>query len=650
MIRLDYETFSHADLPRCGMWAYARHPTTQVLGVAWAVDDGEPHHWDILDGGPLPILRALMADAAQLVSAWNAGFEYAITKHAFRALPLPPLPRWRDTAAVAAMCTYPRRLGDAAAVLKVAQQKDTDGKRLLRIFSLPQKDGSRVMPADRPDEFRAYMAYMRQDVRTERDVANALPIRGLPPFEQRVWAADLRINERGVRVNVPMIRGALKIAARAKVDGARRLKESSGGVVTSPSQRDRIVAYCAAHGHVLPNLEKMTVATALEDPELPAKVRALLEIRNAFNVSSVAKYPAMNGALSGDRVCGVHLYGGADTLRWAGRIAQFQNLPRPAQSLPPAVHKLIAEDEYDLLQLWGDPLAVLRDALRNTVIPSAGRKLVVADMSSIEARVLGWLAGDPGYMAAYRGGLDLYVVVACKIFNKDYRKLFDAYKGGGEWAVEMRRVGKACVLGLGYSMGRDTFLATCRKNGLGTPEHIIERALKVYRRDFRKIPEMWRGVEQMCMQVLADRKPRTGWRVRVAFEAGAMTIRLPSGRKLWYPGAHLRMKQTKFGPKQIIHFFTSFGTHWLPSHTYGGRLTENIDQAISRDLLAHALVELDEGGHCPVLHVHDEVASDSATPEKTFTATKHLLTSGAPAWAEGLPLECNGFITDYYRK
>jgi DNA polymerase bacteriophage-type len=652
LAHLDYETFSTVDLRRAGLWAYARHPSTRVVWAKFRLpDSGVMYSWKPGQRYTDELKRLFTSCT---IAAYNAGFEYAITKYVYARqlgvkLDVPP-EQWLDVMAVVRQCALPGSLGACADVLKVSNQKDKDGARLMRLFSFPRADGSQVVEKDNPAEFAKYGDYCAQDVRAECDVLAALPVKSLTPHEQRVWETDLKINERGVRINVAAVRGAIGIIGRAKKDGRQRLINASRGKVTSPGQRDRVKEFCASHGVKLDDCKKETIAAALLSPILPKPVANLLGVYDSLNVSSVAKFPAMLGALSlRDRVCGAHQYNAADTGRWGGRIVQFQNVPRPKQKFGPEVHALIAAQEDGLLEAWGDPLIVLRDALRHMLIPSAGRKLVVCDMASIEARVLGWLSGCKDYLRAFRDNLDLYMVTAGMIYNKSYEQIKAIYDSDEN--CEERYVGKKCVLGLGYGMGLDTFEDTLRKEGATTPRITLERAVKKYRAGFHEIPTYWKATEAAAIEATANpgREVRCGV-VTFAMVDGYLTLKLPSGRRLWYPGARVVNRATKFGVKPTVRFFTAFGTKWFPSWTYGGKITENLAQAIARDLLAAALVTLEDDGHCPVLHVHDEVVCDSDTPDAALTAVKDALTVNAPKWARGLPLGCKGFITDFYRK
>jgi DNA polymerase bacteriophage-type len=644
-IYADYETFSECDLLRAGVWAYARHPSTRILCVSWAVDLSKPRIWWPGDRPPDELVQALSGKLGAC-RAFNAVFEYAITRYVGSKVGLPcaPIHRWEDTQAIARMCTFPASLAGVARALKLAEQKDTDGARLINFFCKPQRDGSVNLPKDHPEEFKRLCEYCKQDVIVDREVHAALPVQALPPFEQQTWILDTIINERGVRVDVPLAQAASRLADTAKVQACQRLPLITKGVVTSLTQGKRILDWAAGMGHPLANLQKPTVAAALESDELPAPLRTVLELRASNNLTSVAKYKAILGAVCDDnRVRGIHAYHSAGTGRWGGRIVQFQNLPRSAIKLDEQDHGLIkAGDAVALTLLYGEIMPVLRDALRNVVCAAPEHQLLVADKASIEARVLGWLADEEGYNEAFKNGLDLYRVTAALIFGVKYEDVTD----------DQRWVGKACVLGLGYSMWEDTFWETCKKNGRELSHELTMRAVKGYRNSYPRIPLYWKTVENACKSVLRTRIPKKlAHGISVLMIKSHLTIRLPSGRSLWYPDARLKTVVTKHGRtvEQVV-FLNALGKHWIPSSTYGGRLVENIVQAVSRDILANTLQGCEDAGMRPVMHVHDEAVCEA--PQKSGFTIEHMhkIFRKPPTWAPGLLLGSSGFVNQFYKK
>lgn len=645
-VHIDYETFSRVDLKRAGLWAYARDPSTRILCVAWAWGDAEPEAWWPGLPPPASLLRAFRDTAVEL-HAFNANFEHAITKHVTRRLgwTVPAVGRWVDTQAIARMCAFPDSLQRCAEALKVPLQKDKDGGRLINLFSKPQSNGTVVLPKDRPDDFKRMVAYCRQDVRVDRLVGKALPVQDLPPMERKVWALDSVINERGVRIDVAMAKGAVAMKGVARDRACARLPKMTDDMVRTVGQSVKIKAFAAKLGFPLPDLKKETLEPLLSDGSgIPDKLRDVLELRAETNLTSVSKYDAMLRAVEADdRIRGVHAYHTATTGRWGGRIVQFQNLPRPSVKLDAMDHELIRKADADTLELlYGNIMPVLRDALRNTVRASPGRMLFVVDKSAIEARVLGYLSDCQGYLKAYREKLDLYKVTAAVIFNKPYDKITD----------DERWLGKTVVLGLGYSMGEETFWKNCLRNGRNLPRALTKRSVDVYRQHYQEIPHYWRTVETGAIKVLRGTVVRAilPHGLSIEMQGKHLTIKLPSGRRLWYPFAYIKQEQNRWGKvKDTIRFWTSVKKQWVPyGSTYGGRLVENIVQAYARDLLANALLACEAKGLDPVMHVHDEVVCDAKAGRSIDDI--HTIFRTAPPWAPGLLLGSGGFESLFYKK
>lgn len=653
-VHVDYETRSTVNLNRAGVWSYARHPSTLILCVAWAIGDGHVQSWQ--QGQPLShlVMFAELFKKGHKFHAFNATFERAITELVLprvlcRSFTPPKLSQWVDTQAIARYCAFPGQLERCAAALRLEQRKDPVGHRLIQLFSKPRKDGKFNDWKSHPREFAQFVSYCRQDVRVDREVGGALPIQELPPHEQEIWEIDNTINKRGVPINVPMAKGAIDIRERGKELGNKILQEMTGGAVRTIGQRAKILDYLAGHGVVLPNLTKETVAKVLEDPELSTVARNILEHRIDVNVTSVAKYKAMLDSVDTDgRIRGTHAYCAATTHRWGGRVVQFQNVPRPdkkltgKKGLDEIDHALIAAGDYEsIYMIYGTLLPVLRDALRNAICAGPGRELIVADKASIEARVLGWLANDPQYLKAFREGLDLYKVTAAVIFGVKYDDVTD----------EQRWVGKSCVLGLGYGMGEDTFDDTCKKSGRKLPRALITRSVQTYRKLYNRIPEYWKTCEAACIAAVRTGKPQPISKGIVARMRGPhLTIRLPSGSDLWYPFAKVENKKTKWDTiKPQITFYTDFNKKWIRNHTYGGKIVENIVQSVSRDLLARALLRCEREGFNPVMHVHDEIINEPKAGAKTLDQL-HTIFRAPPPWGKDLPLGSGGFVGRYYRK
>jgi DNA polymerase len=653
---LDFETYSECDLKEAGGWLYAAHPSTEILCFAWAFDNDEPEIW--YPGLPVPqeFYRAL--ELGVPCHAWNANFERAINEEVAWQIGMPKVAvsQWRDDMALALMLAMPGKLATCAQVLGVAQQKDKDGQRLLNKFSCPRKPTKkdsrvRIRPEDDPADAQRLYEYCKQDVRAERAVVAALPVSWLGAYEQAIWEADSDTNARGALLDRDMVTGAVRILDKAMADGARELSAITGGLVTTPGQRDRIKAWLASQGVHVDSLAAEFMPEIQGRP-MPAKAARLLEVYASCGQSSTSKYPTMLGAMSprDDRVRGIAQYHSATTGRWGGRKVQFQNLPRPSidtRSFHADVCEANHADIERIAQACGlDAMTVLRDSLRHSVIAPPGKTLIVSDLASIEARVLGWVAGEQIYLDTFAAGKNLYIVTASNVFGIPY----DQVKKG---TVEYQ-VGKESVLGLGYQMGGPTFIGNCRDKGVPVdkaPDSLILEAHQKYRQTYKNIVKYWRDIETCAVACISTGKPTKLGHCRMEMIKGFLTIQLPSGRRLWYAGAHTAMKRMPWGEERLeMRFYVELKPNvWGRSSSYGGKLTENIVQAIARDLLAEALVCANRSGIlAPVMTVHDEIVAEA--PEGTDPKVlEHMMTKPLP-WTTGLPLGAEAFSSPYYKK
>lgn len=657
VLNWDYETYSELDLKEVGQWNYAMHPSTEVLCLGWRFDDDEPTIFNPLEDVFLPDEVCEAVRKGVPIYAWNANFERAITEclGAKYGIPTPKVSQWRCTMGLAAHLAMPMKLATCAAVLKIVEQKDKDGTRLLNKFSRPRKptkadSRTRIRPQDDPEDFLRLTEYCKQDVRTEGAVAKALPIHELPAYEQRIWEVDSDVNKRGVLLDRDLISGAVRLLSSCQADGAVKMKEITGGLVTTAGQRERIKTFARSQGVELGSLaaEEMPGIMARD---LPKNVRDLLEVYSSLGQSSTSKYPTMLGAMSpqDDRARGCAQYHSATTGRWGGRKVQFQNLPRPycdVNTLRPEVAAANKPELDRISEACGlDTMTVLRDTLRHTVIAPPGKTLLVSDLSSIEARVLGWIANEEAYLKAFREKKDLYKVTAALIFNKRYE---DIQKGSVE-----RHLGKESVLGLGYQMGAETFIGNCRDKGIKpelASDALIMETCQKYRRAYTNIVKYWSDIEMCAVACVSTGKPTKLGRIRMEMVQGYLTIILPSGRRLWYAEAHTRMVR-KFGKDklQIIYSCEIHAGVWARNGTYGGKITENIVQAIARDILAEGLVNANCSGIMdPVMTVHDEIVAEA--DEGTDPELLAAIMSKNPPWADGLPLGADAFASPYYKK
>ncbi len=647
VVRLDMETYSEADLPKVGAWTYAEHSSTDVLCIAYRIGKGKIQVW--LRGQPKPADLIVAVRQGCLLRAFNANFERAIwTRVLYERFgwDLPVIDQWECTQAVAAYCAYPLSLGACAAALGTDAQKDKDGKRLIKLFCMPRKatkknPSRRIFPKDEPEEFRKLVEYCIQDVSTEEDVAGRLPVPTLPSFERRVWRMDSLINERGVLIDAALCRGAMKLHAQASIVLKRQIYNITDGKVKEGNLASFKKWLVGKGIDISDGLDKDAVSKLLSNPKLPDRIRKALKLRQSLGLSSAAKYPTALAAAGKDgRVRGIHQYCAAHTHRWGGRMLQMQNPARPKMDVSKDI-QLIRDARYDTLDmLHGDVMGTLRDAVRHVVVAAPGRKLLICDKSSIEARVLGWLAEDEEYNTAFRMGLDLYKVMASKLYDVDYNDVTD----------EQRHLGKVCILALGYSMWYDTFMEYCKVNKVKVDQAFIKKAVDTYRETFYKIPLLWKNAERaMLGAAMHKRRTKIG---AIAFEpvGDCMTMILPTKTRLWYPEYEVIMAPTKWGTtKPQIRFMHDFHGKWLRTSTYGGRIVENAVQKISRDILAQDMLDAEMAGMETVMHVHDEAVPE-VDPKQFSIKDLAAIMKKTPEWAPGLLMDAKGIESPFYRK
>ncbi len=656
MIRLDYETRSRVDLKKVGVWRYAQDKSTEILCFAYRIDGNPVRSWRRGEKLPADLVQAIKR--GDKIKAFNANFELAITLccGAKLGLPVPALDQWCDTQAVALMLGLPAKLETLAEVLKLEQKKDKEGARLINKFSKPQRNGRFIEPEDAPEDFNAFIRYCKVDVLTEEAADLAMPIHDLGD-EQKVWEMDSVINRRGIPIDKLLVQGALKIEQRAQKEACEELTALTKNhrvKITAPGQVTRFTDLAKSLGYKgMPDTTAETIIKVLKDKTVPRLLRACLLIRQRTAQAAVKKYAAALYALCSDsRIRSIHRYHGAHTGRWTAVLLQTQNLARAKLKLDADDNQLIRDGEYDLLKfLYGQPMSVLRDAVRHIISAMEEHKLLICDLSSIEARVLGWLASDPKYLKAFREGLDLYIVTAAEIFGKSYADIEAGIKAGHSWADDMRWVGKQAVLALGYSMGVDTFYENCIKYKPDIKRELLERAVRAYRKAYVKIVGYWGDIESAAIKAIAQPgKTFAAGAVSFKMVKGYLAMVLPSGRSIYYPEAKLIQTRNKWNKlKTVIQYKTLVKKRlWVSKTTYGGRLTENAVQAIARDVLVHGMMLMEARGLPIIFHVHDEVIAHAKKSRKVEEVV--ACQTAVPKWAKGMPLNAKGFESTYYRK
>lgn len=653
-LSVDIETRSSVDIGKAGAYRYAQSPDFAVLLIAYAFDDGPVEVIDLACGEAVPgrVLEALR-DPGTTKHAYNAAFEwYCLNRAGYTA----PLEQWRCTMAHGLYCGYPAGLEAAGKAVGIPQEKQklAVGKALIRYFCTPcsptKNSGGRTWnrPDHAPEKWGLFKEYCRQDVVTEREIGRRLRLFPWPEEEVRLWHMDVRMNAYGVRVDKTLVGGALSVDDACRQELTQEAEAVSS--LANPNSTSQLLQWLRERlGEGIPDLRKETVSRLMER-DVPEDVRRMLEIRQQLGKTSVKKYTAMEAARGeGDRIRGLTQYYGANrTGRWSGRLVQMQNLPRNYLGTLDIARKLAGKGDYKGLRLlYGNVPDTLSQLIRTAFIPSEGHKFVVADFSAIEARVIAWLAGEQWVNEVFATHGKIYEATAAQMFGVPVERIV---KGNPEYAL--RQKGKVATLALGYQGGPSALISQGALD-MGLAEEELPDIVSKWRQANPRIVDLWHQAGNAALAVMETAKPQAIRGLLFALEGDLiygqsfLTIRLPSGRKLFYPRPFLNENQ--FG-KPAVHYYTigQQSKKWEIVSTYGGKLVENIVQAIARDCLAETLRRIDALGLQVVFHVHDEVVID-APLDVTVDSICALMAEPIP-WAPGLILKGAGFEGNYYKK
>ena len=660
-LSIDIETRSSEEIGKTGLYKYAQSPDFEILLFAYQLDEEPVEVVDLKQGEQIPsaIVKAL-ADPAVCKHAYNAAFEwYCLNRAGYRT----PLDQWRCTMAHGLYCGYTAGLDATGKAIGLPQdkQKLAVGKALIRYFCVPcratKSNGGRSWnePWHAPEKWELFKEYCGQDVVTEKEIQRRLELFPVPEEEWRQWQMDVRMNAYGVRVDRELIDGVLRINARSEAElteEAMRITglENPNSVAQLKGWLENRIGDCLGVKTELTTLSKEKVSALLAQTGIPKDVRRVLEIRQQLGKTSVKKYVAMESArCEDDRIRGLTQYYGANrTGRWAGRLVQMQNLPRNYLKTLDYARKLAKNGNFEGLRLlYGNVPDTLSQLIRTAFIPSEGHKFVVADFSAIEARVIAWLAGEQWVNEVFATHGKIYEATASQMFHVPIERIA---KGNPEYAL--RQKGKVATLALGYQGGTSALIAMGALN-MGLTEEELPDIVARWRGANKQICALWYAVENAALAAMRTAQPQ-GIRGLIFTLEGDLiygqtflTVRLPSGRKLYYPKPFL--KENQFG-KEAIHYYTvgQQTRKWEITSTYGGKMTENIVQAIARDCLAVTLDRIAAEGLQVVFHVHDEVIID-APMETTVEEICGLMAEPIP-WAPELILKGAGFESSYYMK
>ena len=652
-LSIDIETRSSIDIGKAGAYKYAQSPDFEILLFAYQWNNDPVKVIDLKNGEELPCwLMQALADPNVIKHAYNAAFEwYCLNCAGYET----PIEQWRCTMAHGLYCGYTAGLDATGKAIGLPQdkQKLTTGKALIRYFCVPCKptktNGSRTwnQPWHDTDKWELFKEYGLQDVVTEREILKRLDLFPMPEEEEHLWQMDVLMNAYGVRVDTDLIEGALyidQISTQRLTDEAISLTG-----LQNPNSAAQLLQWLRDNGTEADNLQKATVAELLGGIN-PNKVRRMLEIRQQLGKTSIKKYVAMDTARGeGDRVRGLTQYYGANrTGRWAGRLVQMQNLPRNYLKTLDYARNLVKAKNYDGVRiLYGNVPDTLSQLIRTAFIPSAGHKFVVADFSAIEARVIAWLAGEQWVNEVFATHGKIYEATASQMFGVPVERIA---KGNPEYSL--RQKGKVATLALGYQGGTSALIAMGALQ-MGLTEEELPDIVQRWRQANPRIKGLWYAIENAALAVMETAQPQGINGLIFALEGDIiygqsfLTVRLPSGRKLFYPKPFL--KENRF-EKMAVHYYTvgQQTRKWEVTSTYGGKMVENIVQAIARDCLAVTLERIASKGLQVVFHVHDEVIID-APRETTVEEICDLMAEPIP-WAPGLVLKGAGFESSYYMK
>jgi len=664
---LDLETRSSCDLKACGLDVYSKDPTTDVHCAAYAFDDEPVQIWTAAQ--PCPERLRQHIEAGGLVYAHNAAFEIALTNEVLAKRhdwPTLKPEQCRCTMCMAYAMALPGSLENAAPAVGLAERKDGLGKRVMLKLCKPNVNNDFWTPETAPEDFRKLYAYCKTDVEVERALHHRLM--ELSEQEQAVWALDYKINQNGILVDLVAIDKALALVAREKTRLDGEILKVTGGVVGSCTEVQPLVKWVKSQGVKITGLAKADVLDALGGDDLPPQVRNALELRKEAAKSSTAKLVAMRDRVAGDgRIRGIHQYHGASTGRWAGRGVQTQNLPRCRPGIKPQdVEDIIAHlDSRDYVDtFYGPTLDALSDSLRGMIIAPPGKDLVAVDFKSIEAVVLAWLAGEQSVLGVYSRGEDLYVAAAAKIYHVAASEISKH--------DPRRQIGKVSVLACGFQGGVGAFQSMAKVYDVKVPDAEAERIKVAWREAHPRIVKYWYELECAAIHALTSGRPMTvglgygpGRSVTFKKAGSFLWCQLPSRRVLCYPYPEIREVTTPWGEdKDALTYMTvvsnvnakilpdpSASGTWKRISTYGGSLAENVTQAVARDILAEAMLRLDQQGAKIVAHVHDEAVIEIAhdAPEDAVKQIETMF-AAAPSWAVGLPLAAEGWRGPRYRK
>lgn len=660
-LSIDLETYSSVSIKKSGAQAYIRSSDFEILLFAYGLDGGPSTVIDLASGDAIPWwLYDALINPDYIKHAFNAAFEWGcLSRHL--GLKLPPS-QWRDTMLHGLYCGYPASLDAAGRALGLPEdkQKLNTGKALIRYFCVPCKPSkangqrTRNYPHHDPDRWRLFKEYNAQDVVTEMEIEQRLSASPVPDFVQKQWETDLLINDRGVAVDMGFVEGALELGESVRATLTDEAIRLTG--LQNPNSVKQLSGWLTAEtGEEIQSLRKETVSELLDRDANTDTVQRMLEIRQELGKSSTKKYDAIENCVCPDgRVRGLlQFYGANRTGRWAGRLVQVQNLPRTYTEPLELARDLVRDRKLDALRMiYGRPNDTLSQLIRTAFTAAPGNVLIDADFSAIEARVISWLADQEWRLEVFRTHGKIYEASASQMFGVPLERI---KKGNPEYALRQR--GKVAELALGYQGG----VSAMRKMDVGHQldnlnDDEIKDIVTRWRESNPKIRDLWYAFDSAAVRVI-----NCGGTIKVrcctfareydsTLGVSCLTVQLPSGRKLYYVDP--AVGENRWGNPSITYMGLNDKNKWARVETYGGKIVENVVQAIARDCLAQAIEHLEAAGYPVVFHVHDEVVIDIAPfagEEEMLDSVVKIMSTPIP-WAPGLPLGADGWVGTFFKK
>ncbi len=645
-LSVDIETFSSVDLGKSGVYRYAESEDFEILLFGYSVNGSPVRVVDLACGENLPEeIRKAISDPTVMKWAFNAQFE-RICLSRFLGMPtgeyLDPV-SWHCTMIWSATLGLPMSLAGVGTVLGLEKQKLTEGKDLIRYFCVPCKatkvNGGRTrnLPEHDWTKWERFKSYNLRDVETEMEIQKKLSRFPVPENEWRNYCLDQKINDRGVALDMELAHRAVQCDNQYREFYLRQAREITG--LENPNSVLQLRDWLWERGVELDSLSKNAVQDLL--PDTDGDVRKVLSLRQELAKSSVKKYTAMENLVCRDsRGRGlIQFYGASRTGRYAGKLLQVQNLPQNHLPDLETARALVQSGNFDALEMLYDSVPnVLSELIRTAIVPKKGCRFIVSDFSAIEARVLSWFAGEQWRLDTFTQGGDIYCASASQMFGVPVEK--HGING------ELRQKGKQAELACGYggSVGAMKSMGAVR---MGVKEEELQPLVDAWRQANPRIVQFWWEVDRAAKTCVKQHVPTQVGKLRFEYQSGILFIQLPSGRRLAY--AKPRMGENRFGGEAITYEGVGTGRKWERLETYGAKCVENIVQGTARDLLALALLRLEQAGYPVVMHCHDEAICEVPIGQGSVKEVNRIM-AVSPEWAEGLPLKADGFETEFYKK